>query len=115
MKRLLSLISFLLAISALSCNNPTLATHDVVAKDSSKTEPDSSHVKITMPPLAQDTPRAAKYSAKPKTVGNESEVKNDTVKSSVNARAIIHHLPNQEKIDSIRKTKQKTTNQTAPK
>jgi hypothetical protein len=107
MKKLLLLISSVAVLTIVSCTNTNSKTNDAKVIDTNKTVIDTPKVNINSTPVAQDIPQVGKQSEKPKTVGNEQGIKKDTVKPATKGTAIIHNVPNQEKIDSIRKTKQK--------
>jgi hypothetical protein len=57
--------------------------------------------------IALDTSKVVNQTSVSGSVGADSGTKKDTTKKSVKPNAIIHKAPEQEKIDSIKKAKQK--------
>lgn len=55
----------------------------------------------------KDSTKAANQTTTSGTVGAGNGISKDTTSRPVNGNAIIHPLPNQEKIDSIKNTKKK--------
>lgn len=102
MKKLLLLSNFILVVFCiLSCQN--------MRSSKSETSAEAKPV-INGTAVTNDTLKSANQTEATGAVGETNGVIKDTVKPVSTGNAIIHPLPNQEKIDSIKNAKKKIVN-----
>jgi hypothetical protein len=102
MKKLLLLASTLscIFIIASCCNVKKTGTGNTAGTKTSETNAT----------IASDSLKSMYQTESSGTAGMDGGIKKDTLKSHGNGNAIIHHGPNQAKIDSIKNTKAKDKN-----